>query len=97
MPDRSSIKDDKLARVLAATEGGIPPAGSKLQIEAVPSELDTHAAAVALGRRGGLKGGPARAKKLSRKRRIDIAKKAAEARWRPKQARVPKAALTDRP
>ena len=38
-------------------------------------------AAVALGRLGGLKGGKARAKKLSAKKRQDIAKKAAEARW----------------
>lgn len=38
-------------------------------------------AAVALGRLGGLKGGPARAKKLSKKKRSEIAKKAAKARW----------------
>jgi len=38
-------------------------------------------AAVALGRLGGLKGGKARADKLSAKRRKEIAKKAAEVRW----------------
>ena len=38
-------------------------------------------AAVALGRLGGLKGGPARAKKLSSKKRKEIAKKAAKSRW----------------
>ena len=38
-------------------------------------------AAVALGRLGGLKGGKARAEKLSSKRRVEIAKKAAKARW----------------
>jgi len=38
-------------------------------------------AAVALGRLGGLKGGLARAAKLSIKRRKQIAKKAALARW----------------
>ena len=38
-------------------------------------------AAVELGRLGGLKGGPARAKKLSKKKRLDIAKKAAISRW----------------
>jgi hypothetical protein len=38
-------------------------------------------AAVALGRKGGLKGGAARAKKLTAKRRSEIAKKAAAARW----------------
>ena len=38
--------------------------------------------AVALGRKGGLKGGKARAAKLSAKKRSEIAKKAAEARWK---------------
>jgi hypothetical protein len=38
-------------------------------------------AAVELGRLGGLKGGKARAKKLSAKRRKAIAKKAAKKRW----------------
>lgn len=38
-------------------------------------------AAVMLGRLGGIKGGPARAAKLSPKKRKAIAKKAAEARW----------------
>jgi hypothetical protein len=38
-------------------------------------------AAVALGRRGGLKGGQARAAKLSPEQRSAIAKKAARARW----------------
>lgn len=37
--------------------------------------------AVLLGQRGGLKGGKARAAKLSKKQRSDIAKKAAQARW----------------
>lgn len=38
-------------------------------------------AAVMLGRRGGLKGGPARAARLSPKERSSIAAKAARARW----------------
>ena len=38
-------------------------------------------AAIALGRLGGLKGGKARAEKLSKKKRSDIAKKAAQTRW----------------
>lgn len=42
-------------------------------------------AAVALGRLGGLKGGPARAKRLSKARRSKIAKKAANARWKSKK------------
>ncbi len=35
-----------------------------------------------LGRKGGLKGGKARAEKLSPERRSEIAKKAAQARWK---------------
>jgi hypothetical protein len=39
-------------------------------------------AAVELGRLGGLKGGKARAEKLTPERRAEIAKKAAAARWK---------------
>jgi len=39
-------------------------------------------AAVALGRKGGLKGGKARALKLSAQKRTAIAKKAASTRWK---------------
>lgn len=48
---------------------------------APPVEPPKNPHAVALGRLGGLKGGKARAAKLSRKRRSDIAKKAAASRW----------------
>jgi hypothetical protein len=41
-------------------------------------------AAVALGRLGGLKGGKARAEKLSAEQRKEIAKKAALIRWKSK-------------
>ena len=40
-----------------------------------------NAAAVALSKLGASKGGEARAKKLSKKRRAEIARKAAKARW----------------
>lgn len=46
-----------------------------------PARSDVSAAAAALGRRGGLKGGPARAKALSAAKRKAIARKAASARW----------------
>jgi len=49
--------------------------------KAKPGEPQKNPAAVALGRMGGLKGGAARAKKLSKKRRAEIAKRAALARW----------------
>jgi len=35
-----------------------------------------------IGRKGGLKGGKARAKKLSAKKRMEIARKAAQTRWK---------------
>ncbi len=54
----------------------------KLQ-DATPGK---NPAAVALGRLGGLKGGKARAAKLSAKKRKEIAKDAATARW----AKTPK-------
>lgn len=44
-----------------------------------PGEKNPYAAS--LGRLGGLKGGPARANKLSARRRREIAIKAARARW----------------
>ncbi len=51
-----------------------------------PGESDQkNPNAVALGRLGGLKGGPARAKRLSAKRRKEIAKKAAQTRWAKKK------------
>ena len=45
-------------------------------------EDERNPAAVALGRLGGEKGGPARAKKLSPARRRAIATKAARSRWK---------------
>jgi len=55
--------------------------------EPVPQGTDAppsgkNPAAVALGRLGGKKGGLARAAKLSKERRKEIAKKAAATRWR---------------
>ena len=50
-------------------------------IEEATGDSDKNPHAVALGRMGGLKGGPARKKKLSKKRRSEIARNAAQARW----------------
>jgi hypothetical protein len=54
--------------------------------EAPPIELkpEKNKAAQELGRLGGLKGGAARAKKLTAEERSEIAKKAATERWRNK-------------
>lgn len=59
---------------------------AKAVIDAVAKASEEHPgknpAAVALGRLGGLKGGPARARKLSSRQRARIASKAAKARWK---------------
>ena len=46
-----------------------------------PTPEERHAAAVALGRLGGKKGGKARAAKLTPEERSESARKAARARW----------------
>lgn len=53
------------------------------EIEPDEAEVGTgkNVHAAALGRLGGRKGGPARARKLSAARRSEIARKAATARW----------------
>ncbi|CAN5902751.1 hypothetical protein BH23GEM7_BH23GEM7_15210 [soil metagenome] len=50
--------------------------------EPEPEPPAKNPAAVELGRLGGLKGGKARAEALSKKRRSEIARKAARARWK---------------
>lgn len=76
MPKRSSKPDvAQIAhRILGKITGESEP-------EPVPEEPKKNPAAVALGRLGGLKGGKARAAKLSKKRKVEIAKKAAKKRW----------------
>ena len=64
--DTNQIVHATVQSIIARTE---PPAPVK------------NLAAVALGKLGGLKGGKARAAKLSPERRQEIAKKAARARW----------------
>jgi hypothetical protein len=56
------------------------------QIERKDPDAGKDPAAVALGRKGGLKGGRARAKALTAKERIESAKKAAKARWSRKRS-----------
>ena len=66
----------------------MPKRSSKADINQVAArivsqstETEKNPAAVALGRLGGLKGGNARAAKLSAKERSEIARVAASARW----------------
>ena len=49
--------------------------------EPTPEEQGKDPAAVSLGRRGGLKGGKARAASMTPERRAEIARQAAAKRW----------------
>jgi hypothetical protein len=80
MPDRSRKRPRDL-NALAAQIVGEATGEEKPESD----QPEKNPAAVELGRRGGLKGGPARAAKLSAKKRSQIAKKAAAARWRVRQ------------
>lgn len=75
MPDRSRKRPrdlNQLAKRIVDEATG----------QAEPESEDTRdPLAVELGRRGGLKGGKARAAKLSPERLSEIARKAAAARW----------------
>ena len=77
MPERSRTKRPRDVNQLAAAIVG------EATSEALPGLVDDgkDPAAVALGRKGGLKGGPARAKKLTPEQRQESARKAAAARW----------------
>ena len=77
MADKKPTKKKKDLNELAFSI--VQQATGDIQPEETPSDKNPHA--VALGRLGGLKGGRARAEKLSKKRRIEIAKKAAKDRW----------------
>jgi hypothetical protein len=76
MPKRSGKKQDineraySIVRQLTGEEPKPDPNEGK------------NPAAVALGRLGGLKGGKARAEKLSKRKLSEIGKKAAAARWK---------------
>lgn len=73
----------EIARSIVEQVIGEKLTGEPLDKPEEPTEPDTrNPAAVALSRLGASKGGQARAKKLSAKRRKEIAKKAAKTRWK---------------
>jgi hypothetical protein len=78
MPDRSR----KRPRDLNALAKSIVDDATSEELRQKPEERPKNAAAVELGRMGGLKGGKARAASMTPERRSEIAKRAAEARWR---------------
>lgn len=77
MPKRSSKRDPNLTAFDVVSK-----ATGEDQPKKKPQEPEKNPAAVALGRLGGLKGGKARAKSLSAKKREEIARKAAKSRWK---------------
>ena len=81
MPARQSKKKDTFQNALEVVEVAT---GAELKPRKKPTKKKEKAknpAAVALGLLGASKGGKARAKKLSAKRRKEIAKNAAKTRW----------------
>lgn len=79
MPDRSSKRPrdvNALAKLITDVATG--------QAELPKTDEGKDPAAVALGRKGGLKGGHARAAKLSPRKRSEIARMAAASRWKKK-------------
>jgi hypothetical protein len=75
MPKRSSKKSAERPATVVSV-----PAVQESDSPSTPDIKDP--AAVALGRKGGLKGGKARAAALSKSRRSEIARGAAKARWK---------------
>jgi hypothetical protein len=78
MPERSSKRQSREVDLL----GAAIVEESTAEDSATAEEPVKNPAAVALGRLGGMKGGKARAAKLTPEQRIEIAKKAAAVRWR---------------
>jgi hypothetical protein len=85
MPKRSSKKraDDQPLPPEPADVPVVPDESEQTTSGSVPDERPEgkNPAAVALGRLGGKKGGAARAAKLTKEQRQEIARKAAQARW----------------
>lgn len=76
MPERSRKRSRDLNELAASIVG--EAAGESRPVEPKPEK---NPAAVELGRRGGLKGGKARAAKMTPEERSRAARKAARARW----------------
>jgi hypothetical protein len=71
-PDRRPRDPNQLGKLMVDIASG------EIQDTISPSKRDPHKTK---GRAGGLKGGQARAKKLTDKDRAEIARRAAETRW----------------
>lgn len=76
MPDRSRKRPrdpNQLGKLIVDTATG--------EAEEIPEDAGKDPAAVALGRRGGLKGGKARAESMTPEERSMAARRAAQKRW----------------
>jgi hypothetical protein len=75
MPDRSRRPRDpnQLAKLVTDIATG--------EAEDTAEDTGKDPAAVALGRKGGLKGGKARAERMTPEERSEASRRAAEARW----------------
>jgi hypothetical protein len=76
MPDRSRKRprdSNQLAKLITDIATG--------EVEDAEPDDGKNAAAVELGRKGGLKGGKARAESMTPEERSEAAKRAARARW----------------
>jgi hypothetical protein len=79
MPKRSRKQSDPNVTAFEIIQAAT---GQPAKEPTKPKPRKKNPAAVALGRLGGLKGGKARAETLSPKQRSQIAKQAAQARWK---------------
>jgi hypothetical protein len=80
MPKRSSKKKDVNETAFSIVQQATG------RTEPAQTQPEKNPAAVSLGRLGGLKGGKARAEKLTAEERKEISKKAAEKRWNARNA-----------
>jgi hypothetical protein len=80
LPLKKGYTDDMAQRRHSKRPPADENVAAKWAVEKLTSE-DKNPAAVALGKLGGLKGGPARAARLSSEQRSAIARLAAKTRW----------------
>lgn len=76
MPERSRKRPTDVNELAAQIVGEATG-----ETEPVDPDAGKDPAAVALGRKGGLKGGRARAERMTAEQRSEAARKAAQARW----------------
>jgi hypothetical protein len=86
MPDRSRKPRPRDPNQLAKLVIDIATGAVEDHAEPKPEDAAKDPAAVSLGRRGGLKGGKARAAAMTPERRAEIARKAAAKRWKTREA-----------